>query len=190
MLPAKHACLLVFDEFDDVSIGATLAALRTHGALGVVTVGFSGRAVTGASGLRVLPDVRCADVDLARAGLFLLPAGALWLAPERNNPFDTLTACVTEMLQDFDAAGVRVAAAGSAVTALARAGLLEGVSHTADSRDALPRAVPGFEPSPFHVDTPAIHDQNIITATGTAPLALAFEVMTQLSVHESDRAAA
>lgn len=182
---SKHVYVLVFDGFDDHGVSLALRVLRDTEGLQIITAGLDRHSVTSASGLRVLPDIDCGDIHLECAALFVLPAGGLWTQPGRNAAFDPVTACTTEMLHDFNAAGVRIAAIGSAVTALARAGMLAGVSHTSDSPIHLALAVPGLAPSPFYVATSAISDENIITANAAAPAEFAREIASQLAIDEN-----
>lgn len=149
----KKIYVLVFEGFDDAGVGPALAALASDDGHRVVTCGLGRGSVTAASGLKTMIDIPCEDIELASARLFLLPDGPLWQDIETGS---VLEAQLIDMLQSFDAAGVRLAACGTSWKILARAGLLDGVRHAAE-RDA----------------PPAVHDQNIITARHGAAAALA-----------------
>lgn len=176
----KHAYVLVFDGFDDHAVGAALESVRHVAGDRIIACSLDARPVTAASGLRVLADGGVDLIDLLRAGLFLLPAGALWEQSQRNASHDNVTAIVTDMLQSFDEAGVPLATIGSGITALARAGLLDGVNHTAPGPAYLATHVPGFASSAFFVPDTAVSDQNIVTARPEAAQAFAEEVTSLL----------
>lgn len=176
----KTVHLLVFDGFADYSLGPVLRRLREEAQLRVVTFGFDGRPVMAASGLRTLPDMASEFVDLPSARLCLLPDGDLYADPVRLEPFDATTACLTDMLQSFDEAGVPIAAIGNAVTAVARAGLLDGVNHTGPDRRFLNRQAEDYAGSAFYIDATAISENNIITAHADAIDEFADEILATL----------
>lgn len=178
----KTVHLLVFDGFADYLLSPILRRLREEAQLRVVTFGFDGCPVTAASGLRALPDMASDFVDLPSARLCLLPDGDLYADPMRVESFDATSACLTDMLQSFDEAGVPIAAIGNAVLAVARAGLLDGVNHTGPERTFLNREAEEYAGAAFYIDTTAISENNIITARADAIDNFADEILATLAL--------
>ena len=85
-------------------------------------------------------------------------------------------------------AGVPVAAICGATIAAARAGLLDDRAHTSNERDYLVTHAPEYRGGRHYVDTLAVRDRGVITASGAAPIEFAREIFEELGVlGEADR---
>jgi putative intracellular protease/amidase len=173
MSAAVH--VLVFDGFADWEPAFALAELRRSGGWEVVTVGFSRAPIRSMGGLQVLPDRALGELDPATVRLFLLPGGDLW---EGDYPRPELEA----LLHDLRERGVPVAAICGATLALARAGLLNDRSHTSNELAYLQRMVPQYTAASRYVDTLAVRDDGLITASGVAAMEFAREIFEELEV--------
>ncbi len=100
----------------------------------VVTAGFTKAPVTTMGGLRLVPDTTIDDVNVADAGILLLPGGERW---ERQVDKD-----VQALVQRFDAATIPIAAICGATLAVARAGVTRGRRHTSNGKTYLKKMVP------------------------------------------------
>jgi putative intracellular protease/amidase len=179
MIRSVH--FLVFDGFADWEPAFALAELRRSAELEVATVGFTSEPVRSMGGLRVLPDMALSDVDPAQVLLMLLPGGDLW---EGEYP----QARLASMLQALRAAAVPVAGICGATLALARAGLLDEHEHTSNERGYLERFVPEYAGASRYVDTLAVRDRGLITASGVGPTEFARAIFEELGVfNPSDR---
>jgi len=176
MSSAVH--LLVFDGFADWEPALALAELRRSGGLEVVTVGFTAAPVRSMGGIRVLPDLALAAVDPARVRLLLLPGGELW---EAEYPREELEA----LLGRLEGAGTPIAAICGATLALARAGLLDDRAHTSNDPAYLKRATT-YRGADRYVDTLAVRDRGIITASGLGATEFAREVFDELGVFSDE----
>lgn len=173
MQPAVH--LLVFDGFADWEPAYALAELRRSGGLEVVTLGFTGAPVRSMGGLRIVPDRSLADLDPAAVRLFLLPGGDLWEGEYPGAELETVLGRLHE-------AGVPVAAICGATLALARAGWLDARAHTSNDLAYLQRMVPSYAGAARYVDTLAVRDGGVITASGVGPTEFAREIFEELDV--------
>ena len=71
------------------------------------------------------------------------------------------------------------------VMALARAGLLDSVRHTANGPESLPAT--GYGGSAYYVGSPrAVLDRRIVTAPGTAPISFMGAVLESLGLRNGD----
>jgi putative intracellular protease/amidase len=165
--------LLVFEGLADWEPSYALTGLRHWAKLPVRTVGFDRREVTTMAGLRVLPDITLADMDFNNVALFMLPGGDMWEASYPRDDIETL-------LCDLEASDVPIAGICAATIAIARAGLFVSRQHTSNGRAYLLRQAPGYAGAANYVDTPAIREDRVISATGLAALEFAREVFAEL----------
>jgi putative intracellular protease/amidase len=170
--------LLVFDGFADWEPAFALAELRRSGGLEVVTVGFTAAPVRSMGGIRVLPDLALAAVDPARVRLLVLPGGDLWEGEYPREEFEAV-------LGRLGGTGVPVAAICGATLALARAGLLDDRAHTSNDPAYLERATT-YRGADRYVDTLAVRDRGIITASGLGATEFAREVFEELGVFSAE----
>ena len=106
----------------------------------------------------------------------LMLAGAdTWLGDGGNAAF-------AEKAREFLEAGVPVAAICGATAGLAAEGLLDDRRHTSNAAEFL--AATGYGGAERYVDAPAVTDGDLITASATAPVEFAREVLARLDVYE------
>ena len=168
--------------FADWEGAHALAEVRRHGHYDVKVVGLDRQPVQSMGGMTVQPMCALAEVDPENVALFMLPSGDRWeeQPPERE---------LVDLLARLDARAVPIAAICAATTVVARAGLLHGRRHTSNGLTYLKQQVPAYAESAAYVDTPAVRDRGLITASGLADVEFAREVMAELGVlNEADRA--
>lgn len=139
----------------------------------VATVAESLEPVMTMGGMRIQPDMTLADVNPRRSAMLILPGGEAWEAGANAAAIDKAWA--------FIAAGVPLAAICAATLALARAGMLDDFHHTSNARDYL--ASSGYRGDSFYCDVPAVTDENLITASGLAPIEFAHEIFRSLNLY-------
>lgn len=130
-----------------------------------------GGSVTSMGGLRVdgLP-----DIDPAPGEVVVVCGGAAW---ERGRAAD-----LTPVLRRAFDQGSTVAGICAGTTALAAAGLLDGVAHTSNSAGTL-ASVPGYAGTDrYRAQPAAVSDGRVITAPGTAPASFAAAVLAAAGV--------
>jgi putative intracellular protease/amidase len=172
--------LAVYDTLADWEPGFATAHLnkpmwhRTPGRFRVATVGPSTAPVTTAGGVRILPDAALADVDPADAAMLVLPGNDIW----HTDAFVPFAAAARAFLD----AGVPVAAICGATGGLALAGLLDDRAHTSNAAEFLTGL--GYGGAHLYRDEPAVTDGDLITASATAPVEFAREILARLDVYE------
>ena len=178
MLARRRAFLYVLDGLADWQTSLLVAELNGGGLVGrtehrrrVTTVGASTDCVTTLGGLTLLPEDDAAAVTMRTCAVLILPGADTWLRP-RHRP-------VLERAARLVAAGVPVAAIGSAVVGLASVGALDGRSHTANSFDQLAE-IPAYLGADRYRSLPVVRDRNLVTAMSAAPVHFAREVLALL----------
>jgi putative intracellular protease/amidase len=165
--------LLVFDGLADWEPSYALTGLRHWAKMPVRTVGFHKREVTTMAGLRVSPDSVLADIDPGDVALFMLPGGDMW---ESQYPRES----IENVLWNLEASDVPIAGICAATIAMANAGLFAGRRHTSNGRAYLQHHAKGYLGAENYVETPAIREEKVISATGLGALEFAREVFAEL----------
>lgn len=175
----KDVHLFVFDSMADWEAAFAVAGINNPkfqlapGRFRVVTVAERLQPVTTMGGVRIQPDAVLSDVNPRTSAMLILPGGESWEFGN-NSP-------ILEKARAFVAAGVPFAAICAATLALARAGMLDDFHHTSNSREYL--AATGYRGGSFYCDAPAVTDENLITASGVAPLEFAREIFKALHLY-------
>lgn len=170
----------VYDTMADWEVGFATAHIsngywqRQPGRYRVVTVGETHQPVTTMGGLRVTPDVSLDEVEPANTAMLILPGAETWLAGA-NRAF-------ARKARELLAAGVPVGAICGATVGLAVEGVLDDRRHTSNAPEVL--AATGYAGGHLYCDEPAVTDGDLITASGTAPVEFAREVMARLDLYE------
>jgi putative intracellular protease/amidase len=175
--------VLVFDGFADWEPAHALAELRRWGKRTVRTVGFSSEPVLSMGGLRIAPDTDLGAVHATDIELLILPGGDLW---EHG---DYPQSAIEALLDDLVANGTPIAAICAATLALARAGVLDNRRHTSNGPGYLTTHAPEYRGAPVYVDTAALRDDHVITASGLCAVEFARAIFSELSIFsEADEA--
>lgn len=166
----------VYDTLADWEVGHLVVELRTGRFTGttfeIVSVAETLEPITTMGGMRVLPDLRLADLDPAASALLVLPGAGLWDAGG-GAPFAAAA-------RRFLAAGVPIAAICGATGGLAREGLLDDRDHTSAAPEYL--AATGYAGGHRYVDARAVVDGNVVTAGPQSPVQFASATLRHLGL--------
>ena len=167
--------LLVFDGLADWEPALALCEINKSGKFDVVTVGFSDRPTTTMGGYKVSPDLTLDTINPDEVAIFIMPGGEMW----EQGPNEDLI----KLLQQLHAKGTIIAAICGATLEIARAGLMQGVLHTSNSKGYLKAMLPDYRDDDFYVDKLAITDKNLITASGLGSVEFACEIVRLLNIY-------
>ncbi|MFR9750609.1 type 1 glutamine amidotransferase family protein [Nocardia sp. 004] len=176
----KIVHLAVYDTLADWEVGAATAHInmpswhREPGIWQVRTVGPDLEPITTMGGMRIVPDMALAELSPADSAMLLLPGAQTWEG-EQLVPF-------ARKAREFLDAGVPVAAICGATLGLAKEGLLDMCGHTSNAAEFLHYS--GYSGGANYIDTPAVTDGDVITASASAPFEFAREVLGRLGVYE------
>ncbi|KQV80874.1 glutamine amidotransferase [Massilia sp. Root351] len=173
--------LVVLNTLADWEIGyltAELHSKRMMAAPGVaceiVKVGLTPAPIATMGGISITPDITFDAVRMEADDLLLMPGADSWQEPP--------TAPLLAFAKDMVVRGHRVAAICGATIGLAQAGALDDRQHTSNDKGYLKTVCPGYTGEQRYVDSPAVRDGNLITASGLAPLEFSYEVMKMLGL--------
>ena len=171
--------LFVFDTLSDWEFGYAVAGINNPafqsrpGRYRVRTVALREEPVMTMGGLRVLPDLMLDALDPSQSSMLILPGGVAW---DQGQNIEAV-----EQARTFLAAEVPVAAICGATAGLGRAGLLDDKRHTSNAAGYLQAT--GYRGAAFYVESPAVSDGNLITASGIAPIEFAREIFKRLDLY-------
>ncbi|NUS43290.1 MAG: glutamine amidotransferase [Mycobacteriaceae bacterium] len=148
---------------------------REPGRYRVKTVGLTRDPITTMGALRIVPDLALDELDPAESAMLILPGSDNWVAGTLT-PFG-------DKARDFVAAGVPVAAICGATFGLAAAGLLDDREHTSNHPDFLAHS--GYAGAAHYREADAVGG-DVITASGTEPVAFAREIFRRLDFYSPE----
>jgi putative intracellular protease/amidase len=167
--------LLVFDGLADWEPALALCEINKSGKFDVVTVGLSDRPTTTMGGYKVSPDLTLDTINPDEVAIFIMPGGEIW----EQGPNEDLI----RLLHQFHAKDTILAAICGATLEIARAGLMQGILHTSNSKGYLKAMLPDYRDDDFYVDKLAITDKNLITASGLGSVEFACEIVRLLNIY-------
>lgn len=140
----------------------------------VKTVGSSKDAVKTMGGLTVVPDCVISDIIMDDKSVLILPGADTW--NDAKN-YDIIKTAVNLLDK-----GGTVGALCGATVALAKSGILDNRVHTSNGKGFLKMFCPKYKGTSFYVDSPAVTDKNLITASCTGGLDFAKCLIQKLDV--------
>jgi putative intracellular protease/amidase len=167
--------VLVFDGFADWEPAFALTGLRQWASVRVTTVGYDTQPITSMGGLRVLPDIDLDQLSPENTRLLLLPGGDAWLESDLRPP-------LLDQLRALETQGVPIAAICGATVALAKGGFFRNRRHTSNGKVFLTQQAPGYESSNLYIETLAVRDRGVISASGLGAVEFAKEIFAELGV--------
>ncbi|OPG90350.1 glutamine amidotransferase [Chryseobacterium mucoviscidosis] len=177
----KKVYLYVFNTMSDWEVGYLIAELNSGRyfrkglrPIEVVTVGVDKSPVTTMGGMDILPRVSVDECMLESTDVLVLPGGDTWMGTIHE---PILKKAATSLEQ-----GHIVAAICGATVGLARMGLLDSRRHTSNDLDYLKMICPHYMGEKYYERVPAVTDNNLVTASGIAPLEFAMHVLKVLDV--------
>ena len=129
-------------------------------------------------GLRIAPDTSLASVVIGDMAMLILPGGIAW-QQNQNREIDALVKKIYSERKP-------IAAICGATDYLARLGFFADIKHTSNALSYLKWAVPEYKDEVNYIDLPAITDENITTASGSAPIEFAYEVFKVLDLKSKE----
>jgi putative intracellular protease/amidase len=184
-MQTKKVYLYVFNTMSDWEYGYLIAELNSGRyfkkdlvPLRVVTVGANKEIITTMGGLSIKPNICLDECTLESNDLLVLPGGNTW-GEDIHQPILKKIGKALEL-------GTIVAAICGAIEALANIGYLDSRNHTSNSLEYTKMVCPNYKGENFYEIGPVVASENLITASGVAPLEFAMEVLKKLDVFAPD----
>jgi len=174
--------LYVFDSLSDWEIGYAAAGINNPqlqlrpGRYRLQTIAPSKNAITTVGGIRIQPDLPLDQVFPYDSAMLILPGGSSWDLGQESE--------AVRLARTFLDSGVPVAAICGATAGLARGGLLDRRKHTSNSPEYL--AATGYGGHSLYENAPAVTDDNLVTASGVAPLEFARHIFRKLDLYSTE----
>ncbi|EJV72132.1 MULTISPECIES: type 1 glutamine amidotransferase family protein [Bacillus cereus group] len=184
-MQTKKVYLYVFNTMSDWEYGHLIAELNSGryfkkelAPLKVVTVGANNEIITTMGGLSIKPDISLDECTLESNDLLVLPGGTTW-GESIHHPILKKSGEALKL-------GTIVAAICGATEGLANFGYLDSRKHTSNDLEYIKMVCPNYKGEQLYKMEPAVCDENLITASGVAPLEFAMEVLKKIDVFAPD----
>lgn len=180
-----NAYLYIFDTLSDWETGYITAELNTGrffkqpgNPVRVITIANTKDAVKTMGGISILPDQTVAETTFNGNDLLILPGGETWL--------EDIHLPILSVVNEFLPKGMIVGAICGATFALAKTGILDTRKHTSNDLNFLQQICPDYKGAELYLNEPAVTNDNVITAPGTAPLEFAQHILKRLEVFKPE----
>ncbi|MGX4601314.1 type 1 glutamine amidotransferase family protein [Faecalimicrobium sp. JNUCC 81] len=181
----RKVYMYVFDTMSDWEVGYLTAELNTGRyfkkglePLKVITVGIDKNLITTMGGLKVIPDISIEECNIESKDVLILPGGDTWTS--------TIHEIILEKAKEALVQGSIVAAICGSTLGLAKKGILDFRNHTSNDLEFLKMVIPNYSGEKYYKMEAVVNDENLVTASGIAPLEFTFQVLKILEVFESE----
>ncbi|WP_373598981.1 type 1 glutamine amidotransferase family protein [Paraclostridium bifermentans] len=181
----RKVYMYVFDTMSDWEVGYLTAELNTGRyfkkglkPLKVTTVGIDKNPIMTMGGLKVLPEITIDECNVEVNDLLILPGGDTWTSKVHESILEKTKEALTQ--------GSVVAAICGATLGLAKTGLLDSRNHTSNDLEFLKMVRPNYTGEKYYKMESAVNGENLITASGTAPLEFTIQVLKVLDVFKEE----
>ncbi|MPM98971.1 putative protease YdeA [bioreactor metagenome] len=181
----KKVYMYVFDTMSDWEVGYLTAELNTGRyfkkglkPLKVTTVGIDKNPIITMGGLKVLPEITIDEFNMESNDVLILPGGDTWTSIAHE--------MILEKTKEALIQGSVVAAICGATLGLAKKGLLDFRNHTSNDLEFLKMVIPSYNGEKYYKMESVVSDENLITASGIAPLEFTIHVLKVLDVFKEE----
>ena len=129
-------------------------------------------------GITITPDENIDNIKFEEDDLLILPGADTWTEEENKKIIDIVSSIIDEK--------VIIAAVCGATIALANKGILNNRKHTSNDLEVLKMFCPEYTGENFYLNQPAVTDDNLITASGLAPLEFSYEVLKRTNLMKTE----
>jgi putative intracellular protease/amidase len=129
-------------------------------------------------GIEITPDIEIKNLNIENGDLIILPGADTW--QNENNQR------IIEKVHENINRNITIAAICGATFALAQKGILDNRKHTSNDKDYLKMVCKNYKGEILYENKPVVIDNNLITATGIAPLEFAYETMKKINIMENN----
>lgn len=181
----RKVYMYVFDTMSDWEVGYLTAELNTGRyfkkgleSLKVITVGIDKNPIMTMGGLKVIPDISIEECNIESKDVLILPGGDTWTS--------SIHEIILEKAKEALIQGSIVAAICGATLGLAKKGILDFRNHTSNDLEFIKMVIPNYSGEKYYKMEAVVNDENLVTASGIAPLEFTFQVLKILQVFESE----
>ncbi len=174
----KRIGIFLFDGFSDWEIAYVTPELNKSERFDLIFFSENGNSITSMGGLHVKPTCSLADLNPENVDVLILPGGTAW-EEGKITAIEDLTKRIVEKEKP-------IAAICAATTYLGQLGLLNKRKHTSNGLDYLKEVASDYRGDEHYMNAWAVADENIITATGVAPIEFAREIFRAIELYDEE----
>jgi putative intracellular protease/amidase len=175
----------ILDTLADWEIGYLMAEINSGRYLKksiekikIVKVGKNMNPIKTMGGIEITPDVDVNNIKIQTGDLIVLPGADTWLNENNDEILNFLKKNI-----DKD---ITIAAICGATFALANYGLLNEIKHTSNDLGYLKMICPKYKGEKYYCNKSVVVENNLITASGIAPLEFTYETMKKMEIMEKN----
>lgn len=177
--------LYILNTLADWEIGYLTAELnsgryldKTRPPIELIKIGNTTEPIKTMGGIKITPDETIDNIKFEEDDLLILPGADTWTEEENKKIIDIVSRIINEK--------VIIAAVCGATIALANKGILNHRKHTSNDLEVLKMFCPEYTGENFYLNQPAVTDDNLITASGLAPLEFSYEVLKRTNLMKTE----
>lgn len=177
--------IYVLNTLADWEIGYLTAELnsgryldKTRPPVELIKIGNTTEPIKTMGGITITPDENIDNIKFEEDDLLILPGADTWTEEENKKIIDIVSSIINEK--------VIIAAVCGATIALANKGILNNRKHTSNDIEFLKMFCPEYTGENFYLNQPAVTDDNLITASGLAPLEFSYEILKRTNLMKTE----
>ncbi|MDY9923207.1 type 1 glutamine amidotransferase family protein [Methanobacterium sp.] len=177
--------LYILNTLADWEIGYLTAELnsgryldKTRPPVELIKIGNTTEPIKTMGGITITPDENIDNIKFEEDDLLILPGADTWTEEENKKIIDIVSSIINEK--------VIIAAVCGATIALANKGILNNRKHTSNDIEVLKMFCPEYTGENFYLNQPAVTDDNLITASGIAPLEFSYEILKRTNLMKTE----
>ena len=177
--------IYILNTLADWEIGYLTAELnsgrfldKTRLPVEIIKIGNTTEPIKTMGGITITPDENIDNIKFEEDDLLILPGADTWTEEENKKTIDIVSSIIDEK--------VIIAAVCGATIALANKGILNNRKHTSNDLEVLKMFCPEYTGENFYINQPAVTDDNLITASGIAPLEFSYEVLKRTNLMKTE----
>ena len=143
----------------------------------IIKVGNNLTAIKTMGGIEIIPDIDVDNMNIEDKDLIVLPGADTWQNENNRKIIDIVSENINR--------DITIAAICGATIALADYGVLDNKKHTSNDKEVLKMFCKNYKGENLYENKFVVIDNNLITATGLAPLEFSYEVIKKINVMEN-----
>lgn len=151
---------------------------KTRPPVELIKIGNTTEPIKTMGGITITPDENIDNIKFEENDLLILPGADTWTEEENKKIIDIVSSIINEK--------VIIAAVCGATVALANKGILNNRKHTSNDIEVLKMFCPEYTGENFYLNQPAVTDDNLITASGLAPLEFSYEILKRTNLMKTE----
>lgn len=175
----KKIYIYLFNGFSDWEIAYLTSEINKNPNFQLIYFSQAGEEIQSAGGLKIIPNESLENIDKSAIDAIILPGGPIW---ENSEYPDQLSRLVQEINQDK----IPIGAICAATVFLGNLELLNNRIHTSNDLHYLEKSSLKYTGARYYRSNLVIKDDNLITASGIAPIEFAKELFKLIELYDEE----